>query len=398
MNIQQITQNLVHVLSPQNFLWPDPPNEAVLARVGVVPGSPDFLTLDAAAPFALIHPESSRDHPEHPADLVEEARWTVFLFAANGTDQAGGAAVVGGNRLSLGSSVGRGVLEVEPLVQAQILSALGLTARPRAVGGQGLGVSGRLPGLVADRALDVVATRIPKQPDWAPVTQLKATVAGGVVTFTLRPPLPRWDLIGLWCQRLNTTQGPATPYQGTNIPVTGLPATFTDTPPSSGNWGYSVWGAYDATRDPSTASGETTPNRFSGYGVAPLGMQPAAPAAFGNVAFGFAGTITAGVHQFYVSFVVNGAESPLSPGKAATAPGNKIATLTAIPLGPAGTSARKIYMTTAGGSVPFLVSTVSDNTTTTGSVNGSDSSAIVTQVNYTPSGLVWLPASVVVAT
>lgn len=209
-----MTQQLCWLLSPQQFTWPDSPNDPVLARVASIPANPDFFSLDAAAPFALVHPEATRGNPEHPADLVEEARWSVYLFAANATDQAGGAALVGGNRQSLGQSYGRGVLEVSPVVQAKLWNALGLTARPRAGGTQAPGVSGKLPGLVADLALDVVATRFPQLPDFAPVTKFKTIFAGPPAALVWAPLASRYDLIGYTWRRAAGSTAPSTPTGG----------------------------------------------------------------------------------------------------------------------------------------------------------------------------------------
>lgn len=369
MNVQQLTQQLVAILSPQNFFWPDPPSEPVLARVGVVPGQPDFFSMDAAAPFALIHPEAARDHPEHPADLVEEARWSIYLFAANATDQAGGAGIVGGNRTALGSSIGRGVLEVEPRVQSQILSQLGLTARPRAIGAQAPGVSGKLPGLVADRALDVVATRIPKQPDWAPVTKLLASSGGGTVTLTWTLPR-RFDLIRVVVRRgAANGAAPPDPFSGASVPVTGIVETITDTP-GAGTWAYSVWAAYDATIDPATGNGAESSNRYSGYFHSVMPPAPAAPppaSAFSS----FSGNITAGVHSIYITFLSGTSESPLSAPKVLTFSGTRDATVT-LPIGPPGTTGRRVYMTLVGGTIPYLLAVSTNNTDTLTAINGSD--------------------------
>ena len=81
------------------------------------------------------------------------------------------------------------------------------------------------------------------------------------------------------------------------------------------------------------------------------------------------GACTAGNHFWFVSFVTNGAESRLSPASTVQncTAGNGTVGLSAIPLGPTGTTARKIYRTSAAKLVtdtPFLLTTLGDNSTT----------------------------------
>src|SRR5262249_14492924 len=123
VNVWGLAQQIVYVLSPNLFTWTGAPTTsgndgtAVLSRLVVGPETPpDFFQRDAVAPFGLLHPEAVTDHPDHPADLIDEARFTLYLFAANATEQAGSAALMGGNRYALSGSRGRGLLEAEPLV------------------------------------------------------------------------------------------------------------------------------------------------------------------------------------------------------------------------------------------------------------------------------------------
>lgn len=81
------------------------------------------------------------------------------------------------------------------------------------------------------------------------------------------------------------------------------------------------------------------------------------------------GACTAGNHFWFVTFVTAGAESRLSAASAVQncTAGNGTVALTAIPTGPSGTSARKIYRTSSGKLVTdsaFLLTTINDNVTT----------------------------------
>ncbi|MBL8121465.1 hypothetical protein JNM87_01815 [Candidatus Saccharibacteria bacterium] len=93
----------------------------------------------------------------------------------------------------------------------------------------------------------------------------------------------------------------------------------------------------------------------------------AVPAALTAGAPSAGGSCTAGLHGWYVSFVTNGTESVLSAksGTQTCSAGNGTVALTAIPLGPTGTTARKVYRSYAGDtSAPYLLTTINDNVTT----------------------------------
>lgn len=263
MNPWQLTQNLVWWLSQPQFVWPGG-GEPVLGRVGVTVDAPTFNVLDQVVPSVLIRPERTVAHPEHPADLEEEARWSLVLYAMNATDQAGGAAIVGGNRKSTTSSEGRGLLEVEPLVRAQIQQAfLAAGVRPRIVSAPAT-VPEALKGVLAARAYEVLATRFPVQPTYAGVTRLLATLVGGA-TLTWTPVPSRWDLVGYQVNRATGSTPPATPSDGTVLTAT-LPPNASGYVDSTGGAGkaYSVFGIYDGTVDPFTG-GRNSTNPITGY-------------------------------------------------------------------------------------------------------------------------------------
>mgnify|MGYP001401590232 CR=1 FL=1 len=92
---------------------------------------------------------------------------------------------------------------------------------------------------------------------------------------------------------------------------------------------------------------------------------------------GAAGNVNAGLHSWAVTFVTGSGETNLGTNSTPlnVGAGGHIVNLTAIPLGPVGTTARKIYRTVAGNTGNFLlVTTINDNTTTTFADNVADSS------------------------
>lgn len=272
MNPWQLTQDMIYRLNPTNLKWGEGNDEAVLSRVIAAPAPPGFFRHDSVTPYALLQLESGRGNEEHPADLIEEARWSLYLLAGNATEQSGAAPVVGGNRVNLGSSRGRGLLEVEPLVQKAIFNATGLYARPRAISTRPPSIPDELQGLVVMRALEIVASRIPALPAYAPVQRLKSTAAGGGnVTLTWGAAPSRYDLVGYTWRRAAGSTAPSTPASGTFVESTT--PSLSDSP-GAGTWSYAIWWAFDATRDPFTGKGvyPVAANRWSSQQSSQAGL------------------------------------------------------------------------------------------------------------------------------
>ena len=91
------------------------------------------------------------------------------------------------------------------------------------------------------------------------------------------------------------------------------------------------------------------------------------------------GSVDIGAHTYYVTFVdsTSGETLAVNGVVATTASTNKQVNLSSIPTGPAGTVSRRIYRTKVGGSGPFFVATIADNTTTTFSDTVADSTLSV---------------------
>jgi hypothetical protein len=106
------------------------------------------------------------------------------------------------------------------------------------------------------------------------------------------------------------------------------------------------------------------------------GTTPAAP----SQAIAAGGSVDVGAHSYAVTFVgQTGEETAIGTAVVATTSGgNQTVNLTSIPTGPSGTTARKVYRTKVGGTTFFLVTTLSDNTTTTYSDTATDASLAAT--------------------
>lgn len=91
-----------------------------------------------------------------------------------------------------------------------------------------------------------------------------------------------------------------------------------------------------------------------------------------------------GTYKYTCTFVHASGESvEQSPTTLVMSGGPKDVSLSTIPIGPTGTTARKIYRTKVGGSVYFLLTTISDNTTTTYTDSTADASLPATTLPTT---------------
>lgn len=92
------------------------------------------------------------------------------------------------------------------------------------------------------------------------------------------------------------------------------------------------------------------------------GWGPGAP----TLTVGAGGSVDIGSHTYYITLAdADGGETLVGTGAAAaTTTGNQTVNITAVPTGPTGTTARKIYRSKVGGTQGFLLTTLNDNTTT----------------------------------
>jgi hypothetical protein len=131
------------------------------------------------------------------------------------------------------------------------------------------------------------------------------------------------------------------------------------------------WWATD-NNDPDNPTAITSNLQFMDSRV-DLISGPTAPAAPASAADGGVGNVDAGSHTWQVAFVAPAGESAGGPASAPLVLGGAATvSLTSIPTGPVGTTARNIYRTLAGGSVYYFTATIADNVTTVFNDNNSD--------------------------
>lgn len=130
-----------------------------------------------------------------------------------------------------------------------------------------------------------------------------------------------------------------------------------------GNWddisiGSGDWPG-DIRYDVLTPTADTAVHSWMPNGVS-LQTAPAAPTAGVTAGPGLTGD-----YRYKITLVDSDGETLGGTASTLVQPADQVVALSAIPTGLAGTTARKIYRTAAGGSVYKLAATISDNTTTT---------------------------------
>ena len=108
-----------------------------------------------------------------------------------------------------------------------------------------------------------------------------------------------------------------------------------------------------------------------------------------------AGNVDNGAHLYAVTFVTASGESGLGASASVTVTDKTVngqVSITAIPIGPSGTTARKVYRTVAAGSVFKLLTTIANNTGTTATDNTADASLGANAASGDTAGLATPPA------
>jgi hypothetical protein len=122
---------------------------------------------------------------------------------------------------------------------------------------------------------------------------------------------------------------------------------------------------------------------------------PEAPTVAPTAVAGGAGNVEAGIHTWVVEFVEGGFTAPLNTSESGPSPSvslnlavNSQVNLSNIPIGPAGTTARYIFRTALGDSVPRYVGQIPNNVATVFTDNVSDATVGIANV-VQPSSHFW---------
>lgn len=262
MNAWQAMRQLRAIL--RAAVWPDGAGEVVFSsRVHVTAGMPDGVIPGVGYPFCLLAPGST-DEDEDDANL-ELCAMRVLLVVRGAGDAYGETALLGGPRSGgVGSSKGRGLLEVEEVLSDAVNKLDGTD-----------GVNVRITGRAAPAAQvvgsDYVVSReytleavLTKSRTYAAPTALLATAAGGGnVSLTWALPPARYDRLGVVMRRAAGATAPASATTGTGVTLASLTATSVTDAPGVGQFSYALFGAYDEIN-----ATPTTADRYSASATA----------------------------------------------------------------------------------------------------------------------------------
>lgn len=258
MNTWQLIQQVRYVLD--TLTWGEGTDANVFGAV-LATAQP---TAEALArwtfPVALVRPGGSTHDAQEPR-LVEQDVDVAILTSTPG-DAAGERALVGGPRAAgVGSSDGRGLLEVEAAalaalrqlagangVRLQLVSTSAAEAQPEPDAAYVVARAYRLRGWVQ------LARHYP-----AP-TQIAATGGSGQVALTWSNAPDRFDRYGTSLtrtvvRRASGTTPPASPTAGTGVALAAYDdEAVTDTGLAAGTYSYAIFATYDeTTATPTTA-------------------------------------------------------------------------------------------------------------------------------------------------
>lgn len=221
----------------------------VLNSVVITAGaqSADALLTGIQTPAALIKPGAAQGDDEHPNLFTQS--WDLWLIVSGYGDSIGQSAIIGDQRTGgIDSSEGRGLLEIEELLRAELGEAYaGLRAYMR---------TARAASTVADKAdgyfvayrsyaLEGLATATRR---YDPCSKLVATGGSGAVSLTWSLPPARFDRLRVILRRGTAPGDPApTSYEGgTGVALASpLATSVTDSGLSAGTYNYALFAAYD---------------------------------------------------------------------------------------------------------------------------------------------------------
>lgn len=245
MNAWQVCRQLRYLLRAAT--WPDGVAGPVFSdRVHVTALLPDAKLAQIGFPLAYVAPGAAVTD-EQDARLERAALALVLVVRGTG-DNVGEAALLGSSRGNgQGSSLGRGLLEVE---EAALSAVRALNA--------GSGVNLRVTSRSAARARDVDGVGYVAQRElaleavltfdrtYAPPTRLVATApGGGAASLTWAVPPARYDRREVVLRRAAGATAPSSPTSGTGVTLSGLLATSKTDTPGAGTWSYALFGGYD---------------------------------------------------------------------------------------------------------------------------------------------------------
>lgn len=257
MNVWQATRQLRHLLLAAT--WPDGAAERVFGAVVVSQAASDRVLGNARLPLALIRVGGGVADDQEPR-LVRESIEVVLMCQVPG-DALGEAALIGGPRAGgVGSSGGRGLLELEEVLlgaAAKLGGSRGIRLR-LAAKGHGAAQPDAVHGGIVARGYVFEAWLGSARSYPPPVNLVAEDQGGGEVTLSWELPPDRFDRLEVVLRRAAGATPPSSPTDGDAVALGSALATSVTDNPGAGTWSYALFAGYDE-----TSSTPTTTDRWS---------------------------------------------------------------------------------------------------------------------------------------
>lgn len=246
MNEWQALQQIRHRL--RTATWPSSATLVWGTNVHVTAGAHGDAVAAFRCPLVLLRPGSGDHDPEAREEFgLVERRVIVRLIQSLSGDPVGENALLGGNRQSVTSSQGRGLLELEERLMAvckTMTQSDGVFIQVHASSEVDAGRDESL-GYVVFRDYELTL-KTTVEAFYPPPRAFLATGGGGTVTMSWKLPPSRFDRLRVLLRRLTGATAPADITQGVNIALgSDLPSSFVDTGITPGTYSYSLFAAYD---------------------------------------------------------------------------------------------------------------------------------------------------------
>lgn len=247
--------------------WGDGADEAVVAGCIVTAGAPEMIMgILRNGPLVMLKGGTPEPDPAHAGILTFEVLLTIVTSAS--MDKSGTAELIGGGRDSTsygqGSSVGRGIYEIEEVILAGIRQGageIGMGIQVAYAGGDRAGFVGSIPATAIERRL---RCRCTTDRYYHPPQRLQAT-GGGSVSLSWALPPDRFDRYKIVLRRASGATPPASATAGTGVTLASDLATSVTDSPGAGTYSYAIFCAYDESKHPGDTLSEA--QRYSAQEV-----------------------------------------------------------------------------------------------------------------------------------
>lgn len=244
MNEFQILQQAKYITN--NAVWPGGANR-VFGAVLISTRPHRDLLADHRTPLLIIRPGAGQADPlkgEEP--LLFGQNFRTRLLVSNEHDADMEAALIGANRSGSPDSEGRGILEVQERLFAELGRVTGLD------GMKILNVARSITDVDEETPVGSVAFRdylframIGTERFYHPATRFTAADGGGGdANLTWKLPPTRWDSVNVKILRKAGAVPPTGPADGTVVLASGTGVTHIDSP-GAGQFSYGIFAAYD---------------------------------------------------------------------------------------------------------------------------------------------------------